>query len=380
MADRIHLVQKPQNTPYLNQKVKSENSKELFDLIRTGRTKSTGDDNKNKIDPNKIDQIKDQKILTKNTDPLINALKLLFSPKDIEKITKEVFQNTNIDSKSLLAQLNSQKENASFFKGELFDSLRLALKKNIRDPELKGATADFLKQYAHHVMKGKANFTEINKALEKIIQRLEELPGNSELASKLKIQSQAINQALLAQTFQKNVELQGNAIDQILTALLKKIEENPQKESIKNMGEQVLRGLLVTNSVNQPILHFVLPLVFNDINSIIEMWIDPNAKSEQENNLLNKKQVKVFLNIDLDTLGKLELDLLLIENRIDVKLFCEEENFNLFAEEEKYIAEVVQNGSFSLGSVEILPLLSERTLEEVFNKPFERRMAIDAKV
>ncbi len=80
----------------------------------------------------------------------------------------------------------------------------------------------------------------------------------------------------------------------------------------------IMNGMLINESVYMPLLHFLIPFQYEDNNVVSEMWVDPDARREYED---DPRRVKLFLKFDIQSLGKFELAMNIQDREAQMQLF-----------------------------------------------------------
>ncbi len=448
-----------QATPYINNKYQTQNTKELFDMLKptqTGEIKQDASKALEKPAQQVIEKIKQEfvsnqaNLASAGLKKLLDTARFINNTAGMPIINDKELQKLMLKPEMLLKELNMQHKGASIFKGELFDGLRDLLKTKFPTAEtqekVKDSVVNFLRQYANTYMKAQkleheqskpldaqqvaakeqpqatttkgqdpkvqeaskqtdqksveqaraetkegatttknneAGFkraeTLLQKSVDTLTTNLREF-GMDKMAMRLENIKQELPNLVLNQALDNRTALENTSMDKMLDMILSKLDESAGHESIKVYGEQFVRGLFNTNAMNQPILHFVLPVLYEDMNVFAEMWIDPEAEGREEQNGKNQgKSTRVFLTIDLEGAGRAELDIMLTGNKLFTGLYYPPELEEAFTSAKQYISAVTQEAGFGVGDINIEPLQGARQLDSVIGKPIERRMTLNAK-
>lgn len=435
MAEHVNIVNRTATAvPYIgNTKQQTQNTKELFDLLRPDRMSAGGGEKQQgaeKAASQLLDNIKkqlvsgDSAMVSAGLKKFLDAAAFLNNKPGSAVTNDQEWVQTMLRPENLLKELHSQQKGASVFKGEFFDSLRqlLAQIKSMnpqQQEKIKEAVVNVLRQYANTYMKAqqaeegarppgqnpmqqadpkavkaappktaetglqKAENL-LQKAMDTLAERLTE--GGPKLSAwKTNIEEMKPNaaQVILNQIAEGKEIRQNSSMDKVLDLILAKLEESAGSDTVKLYGEQIVRGLLNTNTMNQPILHFVLPLLFEDMSAFAEMWVDPDAQGPEDGKGKNGgtgKAVRIFLTIDLEEMGKAEIDIILSGGKLYTGLYYPPDMQEAFAQAKGYITAVTQNAGYTVGDINVEALKAPHILEEIVSKPLERRMSLDAKV
>ncbi|MEG1972363.1 MAG: hypothetical protein RR315_04315, partial [Oscillospiraceae bacterium] len=147
---------------------------------------------------------------------------------------------------------------------------------------------------------------------------------------------------------------------------------NPEKIN------KILVSLLSSPSNFTPLLHFIIPVKQNNLNSFGEFWINPQDSDESGEK--PKKGIHMLINFEISDLGRFEAELWCENKRLSFSLFCPPET----AENYKAIKEPVKKAAASLGysfdSINVDTLVKPRNLMDVFKSLPQKRSGINVKV
>lgn len=170
-----------------------------------------------------------------------------------------------------------------------------------------------------------------------------------------------------------------NILEKILLKLTDKSKQLPDNEGINRLAETFLKGMTATQSSKQPLLHFLLPIRFEDTQAMGEIWIDPNDQEEGENNQNGKSSTHMFLTLNIEQVGNFELDILLDGKTVDIQLYCPSSVIEQFSDSERQIPQIVEKTGLHLNRFEITLAKKNRQLEEIFPNSFKKRMGVNVK-
>lgn len=144
--------------------------------------------------------------------------------------------------------------------------------------------------------------------------------------------------------------------------------------------DRIIHSLLSSPCNFTPLLHFVVPVLYENTKSFAEIWINPNGEEEQSSKRAGKG-IHLLVVVDIETEGRFEVELYVAGNTIDFSLFCPDSaNVEKYQKSISQLASVVANLSYRLGDVRVLPLDHSRSLMEVFKSLPYKRAGVDVKV
>lgn len=179
---------------------------------------------------------------------------------------------------------------------------------------------------------------------------------------------------------QPSDESLNSKVMEALTRLIKpesKLEGLPEKA--KGKLNNIISGLLSSPSSFTPLLHYILPIEYENIRAYAEIWISPNSVEEDE--LAGEKpsppSSHFLIVFGVDGIGMFEAELFVRGHTIDFLLLCPEEYTNVFASLKSTFRDSIRNTEYRFGDVRIDKLESRRSIVEVFTSLPYRRMGID---
>ncbi len=139
----------------------------------------------------------------------------------------------------------------------------------------------------------------------------------------------------------------------------------------------IMNGMLINESVYMPLLHFLIPFQYEDNNVVSEMWVDPDAKREYED---DPRRVKLFLKFDIQSLGKFELAMNVQDREAQMQLFVPQ---NLAKQGEKIqadVGDILKRNKIRLSQILVRQRIRDRRLDEVFPEIREKERTINVRI
>ena len=144
--------------------------------------------------------------------------------------------------------------------------------------------------------------------------------------------------------------------------------------------DRIIHSLLSSPCNFTPLLHFVVPVLYENTKAFAEIWINPNGEEEQGSKR-GGKGIHLLLVVDVEAEGRFEVELYVAGNTIDFSLFCPDSaNVEKYQKSIPQLASLVANLSYRLGDVRVLPLDHSRSLMEVFKSLPYKRAGVDVKI
>jgi hypothetical protein len=203
--------------------------------------------------------------------------------------------------------------------------------------------------------------------------------------------SQILEREGLQQAFLKNIESllanpdneenQGNS--QVMNALSKLILEANAGEKNRFLNsdniEKIIQSLLSSPCHFTPLLHFVLPVQYDELQAFAEMWLDPDGQASELNTMSQEGQIHLLFVLDITGIGLFETELSIAEGTIDLQLRCPPDYVQEFAPISGSLKKQLQGSIFQVGKIKVEPLVRLRSLMEVFKSLPARRLGLDVK-
>lgn len=143
--------------------------------------------------------------------------------------------------------------------------------------------------------------------------------------------------------------------------------------------EKIIRSLLSSPSNFTPLLHFVIPMAYQDLNSFAEIWIDPQSQDRGERQD-EEKGIHVLLVIDVETFGRFEAEVYEKNKEVDFTLYCPPMMVKAYQKFKRSVADILEPTPYYAGTIQIKELQSSRSLMEVFKTLPYRRTGVDVKI
>ena len=139
----------------------------------------------------------------------------------------------------------------------------------------------------------------------------------------------------------------------------------------------MINGMLLNESVYLPLLHFVIPFQYEENNVMSEMWVDPDAKRDNED---GGRKIKLFLKFDIQSLGKFELLMIMQDRETRLQLLVPPQ----LAKDEKKIhtevADILKRNGFRFSQLLVRERVRDRRVDEVFPEIREKERTINVRI
>ena len=170
-------------------------------------------------------------------------------------------------------------------------------------------------------------------------------------------------------------EKSGNTFPKLLNQfLLAGAEGKAGSEHIPHF-QQVLRGLLVNESVYMPLQHLVLPFRYEGKDVMSEMWVEQEA----ENNS-GGKLTKMLLKFSIPHLGNFEMISGISNMRVDMNLYMPEELMEKQKDVESVLSEILRRNGLSVANLGLYKKTRDFRVQEVFPEMKEAEKGLNVRI
>ena len=402
--------------------------------------------------------------LLKDPSVTVNFLKSISSMEAVIKLlpvnnspfTKEIeqmFGELLVPAEDIAAEMGRQEHGSTYFKGELFDLLRDALRQNPGQGELRDAAVSFLKAMTlfHTRREALGSVANSLEYLAKTLSASKSLSGKLlELAGRYRAEDaprrfpdlrqdtlalfREVEESILftqdtekvlrmaiynlsryndnATFLQESVsrmmlQLRGDkaregfltALEQLLQAekapqekrptalaiLSRILERQMANEDLMALNaekmEKIIHSLLSSPCNFTPLLHFVLPVQYQDIQSFAEVWINPNGgEDDRDRPEDGTRVIHMLLAFDVESIGRFELELFVRDKVIDFSLYCPPPYAGIYDEVKNDLRSCAGKTGYRFGEIRVDRLDRPRSLMDVFKSLPYKRTGVDVTI
>lgn len=171
-------------------------------------------------------------------------------------------------------------------------------------------------------------------------------------------------------------------ISRVMDTLIKLIgtQADTENPGLPDSGkiEKIIHSMLSSPCNFTPLLHFVVPVLFEDIKAFAEIWINPNDEEDSREGA--QTGIHMLLVIDIETEGRFEAELFVKGKVIDFSLFCPQGYEQKYQQSMSKLSAVVAGLHYRFGNVRVEQLDHSRSLMEVFKTLPYKRAGVDVKI
>lgn len=199
-----------------------------------------------------------------------------------------------------------------------------------------------------------------NGSLDRLMQLFDRMAGSREFQQLYKGDAQEDLQNTLRSLTGQN---QGKGFaDMFSQLLLKGANGQAGLENIQHFYN-VFNGMLLNESVYLPLVHILMPFRYQDKEVMSEMWVDPDARKEKED---DPRRIKMLLKFDVQSLGRFDLVMALQNRQVDMQLYVPERLTDRKEEIQSGIASIMKKNNLNPGKVLVRKKDMDITVKEAF--------------
>ena len=174
-------------------------------------------------------------------------------------------------------------------------------------------------------------------------------------------------------------EIASSKVMNTLVKLLSGAEQGKASPAEQERMEKIIRSLLSSPSNFTPLLHYVIPVAYQDLRSFAEIWIDPQSqdRGEQAN---EEKGTHFLMVVDIEAFGRFEAEIYEKNKQIDFTLFCPPGFVGSYQDFPDTVRKVLEQTPYQAGNLQVQELKQPRSLMQVFKTLPYRRTGVDVKI
>lgn len=274
--------------------------------------------------------------------------------------------------KAAALEFVKQAEDSVFYDPKLAKTLSILtynLSRFNANPDYVTETAFRLRQYL--TMPQKQEFIEL---LENFLNSRSDTPTASA------VRTPAESAALLSQNAESTLDGHSAVMDQLVELITKQTSSGKMSVADSLKMENMLHSLLSSPCNFTPLLHFILPVQYEDTRSFAEVWINPESDESDMPEGAGSGGMHFLMVIDVDTVGRFEAEFFVYNNTVDFNLYCPKGSEAGYEEMMKSVPKLFAGTDYHLGKTQVAPFEKTRSLMEVFKSLPYRRVGVDVKI
>lgn len=140
---------------------------------------------------------------------------------------------------------------------------------------------------------------------------------------------------------------------------------------------QVLNGLLLNESVYLPLLHFLVPFQYQGKNVMSEIWADPDAERESEE---EGRKIKMLFKFHIESLGQFEMLLTYRDRIIDLHLCVPPLLSDRYGAIKEQVAGIMKKNGLEINRFFVREETNGMRIEDVFPEIREKERTINVRI
>ncbi len=167
----------------------------------------------------------------------------------------------------------------------------------------------------------------------------------------------------------------------VMTEILRLQSENEDIKSLKSESvESIIHSILSSPSNFTPLLHYIIPVEYEDTAAFAEMWIDPDEEEKTGNQKELKRAIHMFIVFDIDNLGKMETELYVRDKNITLSIYCPEEFVEYISSFAGELRKCTDTTDYTISDINIHKSNVSRSLVDVFEGLSSKRTGINVRI
>lgn len=179
-------------------------------------------------------------------------------------------------------------------------------------------------------------------------------------------------------------EAEQSKIMDILTKILgKQASDEEMSAATSEKIEKIITSLLSSPCHFTPLLHFVVPVEYNMLQSFAEIWINPNGEEDRGKDQEKGERgdcIHMLLVFDIEGMGKFEAELYTLGKKIELSLRCPPAYCRTFRNAMGRIERCINATSYRFDKIRVDPLERPNSLMDVFKSLPYKRTGVNVKV
>lgn len=173
---------------------------------------------------------------------------------------------------------------------------------------------------------------------------------------------------------------------QVMEVLTKIIGRQAKSDELQLLNgdkiEKIVHSLLSSPSNFTPLLHFIVPVIYQDLKAFAEIWIDPNAEdsSDAKRGGGAATATHMLLVFDVEGVGRFECEVFVQNTKIALNLLCPPAYLDAFKGIGPAIKQAISSTGYTFETIHIDRLERTHSLMDVFTDLPHKRTGIDVKV
>ena len=216
---------------------------------------------------------------------------------------------------------------------------------------------------------------------------LSQLYGDAKRENLLQLLQKHLDSVLAAQQQREEAAREPNAKPDSVMDVLAKImnaqlkSDEPLIVNSEKM-EKIIHSLLSSPCNFTPLLHYVVPVQYQDTQAFAEIWINPHGSEDDREHRggAGEDAVHMLLVFDVGGIGHFELELYVQQNTVVFSLLCPPAYVGAYRGMERDLRRCIRETEYQFGEIRFDKLERPRSLMDVFRSLPYKRTGVDVRV
>ncbi len=176
-----------------------------------------------------------------------------------------------------------------------------------------------------------------------------------------------------------NIDSQSNVMNALIQLVSMQANQDDLTPADSVKIDEILHSLLSSPCNFTPLLHFIIPVLDQNMRAFAEIWINPECdEKDLPSGVTTGKHFLMV--IDIDGLGRFETELLVYNKTIDVTLYCPAEYESGFKDMMQDLPKTLKSFPYQIGNTKLETLKKSRSLMDVFKSLPYKRVGVDVRI
>lgn len=218
-----------------------------------------------------------------------------------------------------------------------------------------------------------------NGAPKAVMQAFEQLMGYTAMKEKLGGLERDVLLRLLVDTDFHKAAAADRFADKFASAASRALRGEGGAEMEAAFREMV-SALLVNESVYMPVSHYLLPMQWGEKMLFSELWVDPDAENDRENQSGEPNTIRFLFKMDIQTLGLFDMVLSCRDETVKLQIYCPDKIAPFSRRIEQAVEGILTENGLKAEAVQVSRMERPLSISEVFPKIFEGKSGINVKI
>jgi len=175
---------------------------------------------------------------------------------------------------------------------------------------------------------------------------------------------------------------QSKIMDVLTKILGKQANDEEMSSATSEKIEKIITSLLSSPCHFTPLLHFVVPVEYNMLQSFAEIWINPNGGEDRNDQDKSERGdcIHMLIVFDIEGMGKFEAEIYTLGKKVELSLRCPKNYCRTFRNAIGRIERCINATSYRFEKIRIDPLERPNSLMDVFKSLPYKRTGVNVKV